>query len=639
MVRRALLTLAVVIHSCGGQPSPDAARFPPAPVSTGGHLHARLAEGPALLPLMRVSSEVSVQPGSHATRSRLVTRLLNPTEYVVEGKLKLAVPPGAAVTRAVLHVEGRAMEAAWVPRKRATEIYEAIVRGRRDPLLVTWGGPGWVEISIYPFEPKGLRTFELEWVEPTAFVGEQAVYLPPEGSVVKVDGVKVEAEPSGWVLLPVAPPVALAHARLPGAVGGFAITGLEAGASTAPPGVLVVAETSMRMDPVRRLAQRAVIDQLRSALPEVPIRLASADWHYQEVESLDSVHSAGVLRQDLMLRTACERAQQLGARAVVFLGDGARSEGDGAQRCFQRAVLPLLKVGDANSDLDALATETGGGSFSAEALATGVKRVLALHRGAPPRTPYRVEGWAPLLTSTGEQRWIGRTIEAEGGESGDAKALEELWTRARLMEGRVPVLSPRTAFLALERAGDYGAWGIDTGQMGRKDAPRLRANESPRRSASSAPKWDPNNRAQARMLTERIFGGYQGPAVVVDGGRERRRGGRNPVERPLEEPPLFDDLFVDGRARVGLGHRSSLDSLARALGLPERLAPEQLGWWVLQQKVRVLQRAPRFSELRLVANLLRAGGLVRDAERVESELEAEGEGALSERMWAEPGPP
>src|SRR4029079_19127516 len=87
-----------------------------------------------------------------------------------EALIRLPVPRGAAVTDAVLWVNGKPMRGAFVERQRATSIYRSIVTRRRDPALVTWDGPGWVDVSIYPLENDRPRRFELTWVEPAAVV-------------------------------------------------------------------------------------------------------------------------------------------------------------------------------------------------------------------------------------------------------------------------------------------------------------------------------------------------------------------------------------------------------------------------------------------------------------------------------------
>ena len=89
------------------------------------------------------------------------------------------MPRGAAVTDAVLWVNDKPMRGAFVERQRANDIYTSIVTRRRDPALVTWDGPGWIAVSIFPLEKNRPRRFELDWVEPAAEADGRVQYRVP----------------------------------------------------------------------------------------------------------------------------------------------------------------------------------------------------------------------------------------------------------------------------------------------------------------------------------------------------------------------------------------------------------------------------------------------------------------------------
>ena len=96
-------------------------------------------------------AEVTISPGT--VRSHVTMEVAAPTKEEAEAIIRLPVPRGAAVTGAVLWVNGRPMNGMLVERQRATDVYRSIVERRRDPALVTWDGPGWIEISIFPPMP------------------------------------------------------------------------------------------------------------------------------------------------------------------------------------------------------------------------------------------------------------------------------------------------------------------------------------------------------------------------------------------------------------------------------------------------------------------------------------------------------
>ena len=44
---------------------------------------------------------------------------------------------------------------------------------------MTWDGPGWIAVSIFPLERSRPRRFELEWVEPAAVADGRIQYRVP----------------------------------------------------------------------------------------------------------------------------------------------------------------------------------------------------------------------------------------------------------------------------------------------------------------------------------------------------------------------------------------------------------------------------------------------------------------------------
>ena len=140
--------------------------------------------------LRKLAVSVTTKPGT--VRTHLTMEIAGPARERVEAVLRLAVPRGAAVTGAILWVNGRPMNGAFVQRERARQIYRSIVDRRRDPALVTWDGPGWVSVSIFPLEQGEPRRFELEWIEPAATEAGVVQYRVP----TIVDAGRVLGRPS-----------------------------------------------------------------------------------------------------------------------------------------------------------------------------------------------------------------------------------------------------------------------------------------------------------------------------------------------------------------------------------------------------------------------------------------------------------
>jgi hypothetical protein len=72
-----------------------------------------------------------------------------------EARLTFVLPPGGAVSRATLWVNGVEREAVFATREAARAAYENVVRGRRDPLLVTTNGADQVFIQMFPVPAGG----------------------------------------------------------------------------------------------------------------------------------------------------------------------------------------------------------------------------------------------------------------------------------------------------------------------------------------------------------------------------------------------------------------------------------------------------------------------------------------------------
>ncbi len=71
-------------------------------------------------------------------------------EGQAEARTQLSLPPGAVVSRVTLYIDGQEREAAFAPTAKARAAYEAVVRTRRDPLLVTHQGKDRIQVQCFP---------------------------------------------------------------------------------------------------------------------------------------------------------------------------------------------------------------------------------------------------------------------------------------------------------------------------------------------------------------------------------------------------------------------------------------------------------------------------------------------------------
>lgn len=83
-----------------------------------------------------------------------------------EARAVVALPAGGVVSRVTLWINGEPREAAFGGRAQVRQAYEAVVRARRDPLLVTTAGPGRVLVQCFPVPAGGSMKIRLGITSP-----------------------------------------------------------------------------------------------------------------------------------------------------------------------------------------------------------------------------------------------------------------------------------------------------------------------------------------------------------------------------------------------------------------------------------------------------------------------------------------
>ena len=425
----------------------------------------------------------------------------------VEAVMRLPIPPGAAFTRAVLWVGKSPMEGAFVARDRARAVYQAITQRRRDPALITWSGPEWIEAVVFPVEANGSRLLELEWIEPAATSpgNDSILYRIPvlahDGHQVTrpdsltVDGVSESRQNRTWLSLPASRITgAAAVAREPGDPFGYAFSPAKTQEKTpdgVPARIVLVAETSRAMGPEERKRQSQALNGLLAALPgNTEVDLLAVDWRVRSLaeaaspakvrealDTLDAVPSAGALDLQSALLAASERARIRRASRIVFAGHGLDAfRGDAMAAPLQRMqeagqMLVVMGAEQASTPILDAAALTGGQSVPWSQAGQTARLLSVIERTRPNLVLDCAEAFFPLETVTGQTRWLARFVgqAPEGALLGVERDLEALWTRAHVAgtadrdadQGtRHHVLTPLTSILVLETMADYARWGI-----------------------------------------------------------------------------------------------------------------------------------------------------------------------------------
>jgi Ca-activated chloride channel family protein len=97
--------------------------------------------------------------------TRVEQEFVNEYDWEAEGTYIFPLPEGAAVSEFAMWVDGTRVEGKILEADEARQIYEDIVRQRRDPALLEYVGRGAVQARIFPIPPGGSRKIELEYTQ------------------------------------------------------------------------------------------------------------------------------------------------------------------------------------------------------------------------------------------------------------------------------------------------------------------------------------------------------------------------------------------------------------------------------------------------------------------------------------------
>ena len=298
-----------------------------------------------------------------------------------EARTVIALPPGGVVTRATLWIAGEEREAAFGGRGAVRAAYEAVVRARRDPLLVTTAGPDRVLVQCFPVPAGGTMKVRIGVTMPLLVETASRARMVLPHFVERNFAVAPELRHALWVD---------SDEGLAALDGGPAA---EEGEAAAQP--VLVAERSGAASTVRgglddgALVKRSIVADRHAA--------AMASWANDPQEpTFDVVET---------LEPAAARPM---GRVVVVL-DGSRALADEAEELREVLVKPpggrapsIVLAGDAIDDLKADEVKRrrfAGGTDNVPALATAWDRVA----GDPEALVVWVHGPQPVALGPAEE--------------------------------------------------------------------------------------------------------------------------------------------------------------------------------------------------------------------------------------------
>lgn len=145
------------------------------PVTGLGQLIARdpQANSPVRLGIERYHVNVVLQPP--VALVQIDQSFLNPYDRDQEGTFVFNLPEGAAVSRFAMYVTPDSLiEGELIDRSRASQVYETIVRGRKDPAILEQLGTNLFRMRVFPIFAKDTKRILLDFTVP--LVAERGRY-------------------------------------------------------------------------------------------------------------------------------------------------------------------------------------------------------------------------------------------------------------------------------------------------------------------------------------------------------------------------------------------------------------------------------------------------------------------------------
>src|SRR5215218_5329852 len=101
----------------------------------------------------------------------------NPRDQVIEGRFRIALPPGAALSRFAMKIGDSWQEGEVVERQRARQAYEDFLHRRQDPALLEQEAGNEFSARVFPIPPRGRKELIVSYSH--AMARSDAPYVLP----------------------------------------------------------------------------------------------------------------------------------------------------------------------------------------------------------------------------------------------------------------------------------------------------------------------------------------------------------------------------------------------------------------------------------------------------------------------------
>jgi tetratricopeptide (TPR) repeat protein len=109
-------------------------------------------------------------------RTTIEESFVNHTKSQLEGVFNFPLPADASIANFGMWIGGELVEADVVEKQRAREIYETILREKRDPGLLEWSGGNLFKARVYPIFPHSEKRVTITYTQVLPRVGNKVRY-------------------------------------------------------------------------------------------------------------------------------------------------------------------------------------------------------------------------------------------------------------------------------------------------------------------------------------------------------------------------------------------------------------------------------------------------------------------------------
>ena len=122
---------------------------------------------------------VAVTIEDQIATTRVEQEFVNEHDWEAEGTYLFPLPEGATVSNFTMWVDGTPVEGEILEAEEARQIYEQIVRERRDPALLEYVGQSAIQARIFPIPAGGSRKIALEYTQVLPIENDLVRYTYP----------------------------------------------------------------------------------------------------------------------------------------------------------------------------------------------------------------------------------------------------------------------------------------------------------------------------------------------------------------------------------------------------------------------------------------------------------------------------